>query len=106
VDYAEIIVAAFTLALIICLFVFILFVGTRLRKFVGEGDRTDLQNEVDGKLKNLRVILLGVGLMVVFLIMRFVVVALRNFVTSVMLGYVVFYDIGEWRRKKKEKQID
>ncbi len=30
-----------------------------------------------------------------FLAMRFAVVALRNFVQSIMLGYVVFYDIGK-----------
>jgi len=32
--------------------------------------------------------------MVLFLIMRFVVVALRNFVTDLMLGYVTFYDVA------------
>lgn len=39
VDFAEIIVAAFTLVLIICLFVFILVVGARLRKFAGYGKK-------------------------------------------------------------------
>ncbi len=45
VDFAEIIVASFTFALIICLFIFILVVGSHLRRFAGEdtSDRSDVQ---------------------------------------------------------------
>jgi len=95
-DFAEIIVAAFTLVLIMLLFTLILVVGARLRSFANGGDdgRSEMQENVGEKLRNLRIILVAVFVMVLFLIMRFVVVALRNFVTDLMLGYITFYDVA------------
>jgi len=105
-DYAEIVLAAFTLALVICLFVFTIIVGFRLRRYSSgataysggsnasthssRNGQAELQASVEEKLKNLRIIVLGVGVMVLFLIFRFILVALRNFV-DYSLGYVTFY---------------
>ncbi len=96
-DFAEIIVAAFTLVLVLLLFALILVVGMRLRQYVsggGEGGKSEMQQSVDEKLRNLRIILMGVLAMVLFLAMRFTVVALRNFGQDQMLGYITFYDIA------------
>ncbi len=110
-DYAEIVLAAFTLVLVLCLFVFTLIVGIRLRRFAGgsastssgsaknsngareKSGKAELQASVDEKLKNLRIIIIAVGVMVVFLIFRFILVVLRNF-AGYSLGYVTFYGVA------------
>jgi hypothetical protein len=106
-DYAEIVLAAFTLALVICLFVFTIIVGFRLRRYSSgatsysggsnasthssrSNGQAELQASVEEKLKNLRIIVLGVGIMVLFLLFRFILVSasLLFFVLTKRAGYV------------------
>merc|ERR1711916_185429 len=98
-DYAEIILAAFTFALIATLFVLIIVVGVRLgglRTAAGSASKNsaEMQGKVEEKLRNLKVICVAVGVMVLFLAMRLVLVALRNFLPSFSLGYVTFYGVA------------
>jgi len=104
-DLAEVILACFTFAVIVALFVLILFVGCKLgglretnsdfaNASVSTASNTkrkvEMQSKVDEKLKNLRLIAIGVGLMVAFLAMRLVLVLMRNFAT-LSFGYVAFF---------------
>merc|ERR1711991_1220461 len=94
-DYAEIILAAFTFALIATLFVLIIVVGVRLgglRTAAGSASKNsaEMQGKVEEKLRNLKVICVAVGVMVLFLAMRLVLVALPSF----SLGYVTFYGVA------------
>jgi len=53
-----------------------------------------MTSKADEKLRNLRLILVAVGLMVVFLIVRFALVCLRNFTQTTSYGYLVFYGVA------------
>jgi hypothetical protein len=86
-DKAELVLACFTWVLIVLLFVFILVVGCRIN-----GLRQD--DAIEEKLRNLKLIAIAVFVMVLFLTMRLVMVALRNFNTSVALGYSALYGIA------------
>jgi len=92
-DKAELVLSAFTMALIMALFVLIIVVGIKIG-----GLRDDLSermtSKADEKLRNLRLILVAVGLMVVFLIVRFALVCLRNFTQTTSYGYLVFYGVA------------
>ncbi len=55
--------------------------------------KSEPANNIEEKLRNLRLIAVAVGVMVAFLAMRLILVALRNFYT-ISLGYLVFYGIA------------
>ena len=53
--------------------------------------RSQLDGRLEEKLRNLRLIAFGVGLMVLFLIMRMTLVIMRNYYADVYMGYAALY---------------
>ena len=92
-DYAEVILAAFTFALVLTLFIFVLVVGFKLGALRG-GVSDQLEAKADEKLRNLKLIAIAVGAMVLFLAMRLVLVALRAAPITFSLGYLTFYVVA------------
>jgi len=86
-DKAELVLACFSFVLIVLLFVFILVVGCRIGEL-----RQDEQ--LEEKMRNLKLIAVAVGVMVLFLTMRLILVALRNFYQDVALGYSTLYGVA------------
>ena len=83
-DQAEIILAVFSFVLIVALFALVLVVGSRLA-----GMSSTIK--VEEKLRNLRIIALAVGFMVLMLSMRLILVLMRNFYREAYIGYLVVY---------------
>jgi hypothetical protein len=100
-DKAEITLACFTFVLIVALFVLILVVGFKLNRIQSDNAPsadnlrgTDLNDKLDEKIKNLKIIAVSVGVMVLLLTMRLVLVAIRNFYNGISLGLMMFYSVA------------
>ncbi len=106
VDNAEIVLSVFTVFLATCLFVFILIVGRWLKNVNStqtatassyhsgrsmNGGGSSIESKLDEKLKNLRMIAVAVGVMILFLLMRMIIVIMRNYYADFFMGYSALY---------------